>query len=118
MQDLKKRHKQFAIDVATLIQQLPKSIINTSYSNQLIRSSSSPGTNYRAACRAKSNADFINKLKIVEEELDESVYFLELLHHFNPDYRPAMDDLMKEGNELLAMTITSIKTSRNKPRTS
>lgn len=116
MQDLKKRHKQFAIDVATLILQLSKSIINTAYSNQLIRSSSSPGTNYRAACRAKSMKDFINKLKIVEEELDESVYFLELLHHFNPDYRDIIDDLIKEGNELLAITITSIKTSRSKLR--
>lgn len=78
MQDLKNRYKSFAIETGVLIQQLPKSIINTAYSNQLIRSSSSPGTNYRAACRAKSTADFINKLKIVEEELDESTYFLEL----------------------------------------
>jgi four helix bundle protein len=118
MQDLKKRHKQFAIDVATLIQQLPKSVVNTAYSNQLIRSSSSPGTNYRAACRGKSLADFINKLKIVEEELDESVYFLELLHHFNPDCRHIIDDLTREGNELLAITIKSIKTARSNPRTS
>jgi four helix bundle protein len=118
MQDLKKRHKQFAIDVATLIQQLPKSVINTAYSNQLIRSSSSPGTNYRAACRGKSMADFINKLKIVEEELDESIYFLELLRHFNPDHRHLIDDLIKEENELLAITIKSIKTARDKPRTS
>ena len=118
MQDLKKRHTQFAIDVATLILQRPKSVINTAYSNQLIRSSSSPGTNYRAACRAKSMKDFINKLKIVEEELDESVYFLELLHHFNPDHRHIIDELTKEGNELLAITITSIKTARSKLRRS
>ena len=62
--------------------------------------------------------DFINKLKIVEEELDESVYFLELLHHFNPDQRHIIDELTKEGNELLAITITSIKTSRSKLRRS
>jgi four helix bundle protein len=117
MQDLKKRHKQFAIDVATLLQQLPKSLVNRAYSDQLIRSSSSPGTNYRAACRGKSTADFINKLKIVEEELDESVYFLELLHHFNPDIRHVIDDLIKEGNGLLAITITSIKTARSRQGT-
>src|SRR5687767_4037980 len=118
MQDLKKRRKQFAIEVAALIQQLPRSVVNAAYSNQLIRSSSSPGTNYRSACRGKSMADFINKLKIVEEELDESIYFLELLHHFNPDCRHIIDALMKEGNELLAITIKSIKTARTKPRTS
>lgn len=118
MQDLKKRHKQFAIDVAELLLQLPKSTVNNAYSNQLIRSSSSPGTNYRAACRAKSTADFINKLKIVEEELDESMYFLELLHHFNPDLRQGINPLVKESEELLAITISSIKTVRNKPRTS
>jgi four helix bundle protein len=63
MQDLKNRYKQFAIDAGALIQKLPKSTINVAYANQLIRSSSSPGTNYRAACRGKSRAHFINKLK-------------------------------------------------------
>jgi len=61
MQDLKKRYKEFAINTAELIQQLPKGVINNANMNQLIRSSSSPGTNYRAACRAKSTPDFINK---------------------------------------------------------
>jgi len=114
MQDLKTRYKKFAIDVAMLIQKFPKSIVNNAYSNQLIRSSSSPGTNYRAACRAKSTADFINKLKIVEEELDESLYFLELLEHFNIDLKPDINLLTKEGNELLAITVQSLRTSRNK----
>src|SRR5687767_15929734 len=105
MQDLKNRYKNFAIATGMLILQLPKSIINTAYSNQLIRSSSSPGTNYRAACRGKSTADFINKLKIVEEELDESIYFLELVQHFNPDFEGQISKLIKESNELLAMTV-------------
>jgi four helix bundle protein len=112
--DLKKRFKQFAIDVALLIKDLPKNTVNTAYSNQLIRSSSSPGANYRAACRAKSTADFVNKLKIVEEELDESVYFLELLLHFNPVFNERFNYLIKEGNELLAITVSSIKTIRKK----
>jgi four helix bundle protein len=112
MQDLKNRYKCFAIETGTLIQQLPKNTINTAYSNQLIRSSSSPGTNYRAACRGKSTADFINKLKIVEEELDESIYFLELVQHFNPQFEGQINKLIKESNELLAMTVASLKTVR------
>jgi four helix bundle protein len=117
MQDLKIRFKKFAIAVATIIQKLPKNTINIAYCNQLIRSSSSPGTNYRAALRGKSTADFINKLKIVEEELDESLYFMELLCHFNNHHQVEIEQLMKEGNELIAITVTSIKPARLKLRT-
>jgi four helix bundle protein len=118
MQDLKVRYKLFAINVAILIQKLPKNTINIPYCNQLIRSSSSPGANYRAALRGKSTADFINKLKIVEEELDESIYFLELLLHFNETFKNEIEPLTKEGNELLAITVKSIQTARTKLRTS
>ena len=111
-EELKNRFKLFAINVALLIRDLPKNLINIPYSNQLIRASSSPGTNYRAACRAKSGADFINKLKIVEEELDESGYFLELLLYFNPGFESRINELIKEGNELLAIIVASLKTSR------
>ncbi|MEI6059289.1 MAG: four helix bundle protein [Bacteroidota bacterium] len=111
-EELKHRFKMFAIEVALLIQDLPKNSINIPYCNQLVRSSSSPGANYRAACRAKSSADFINKLKIVEEELDESVYFMELLLHFNADFEARLNILIKEGNELLAITVSSLKTAR------
>jgi len=113
-EDLKIRFKKFAINVALLIKELPGNVINIPYSNQLIRSSSSPGANYRAACRAKSTADFINKLKIVEEELDESIYFLELLQYFNPTFNDNINVLIREGNELLAITVSSIKTMREK----
>ncbi|HEY0740754.1 MAG TPA: four helix bundle protein [Chryseosolibacter sp.] len=110
--DLKKRFKQFAINVALLIQKLPRNTINNAYCNQLVRCSSSSAANYYAACRAKSTADFINKLKIVEEELDESVFFLDLLLHFNKPLGTDIEPLMKEGNELLAITVQSIKTTR------
>ena len=117
IESLKSRYKRFAIDVALLIKDLPRNTININYSNQLIRCSSSPGANYRAACRAKSTADFINKLKIVEEELDESIYFLELLEHFNAAQETAFKKVTVEGNELLAITVQSIKTCRqNQPR--
>jgi four helix bundle protein len=86
IQDLKNRFKKFAIDVAILIQKIPKNTVNSAYCNQLIRSSGSSGANYYSACRAKSTADFINKLKIVEEELDESIFFMDLLSHFNSKF--------------------------------
>ena len=77
-----KRTKQFTIDSGYLVLSLPLNLINKIYSNQLLKASSSVGANYRAVRRAKSTADFINKLKIVEEELDESLFFLELIVEF------------------------------------
>lgn len=85
------------------------------YVNQLIRCSSSVGANYRASQRAKSTADFINKLKIVEEEADESLFFLEIISEINTDkdLKTEIEYLLKEGNEILAIVVASIKTSRN-----
>lgn len=114
---LKNRFKNFAISVATVIQEIPQSTVNRVYSNQLVRSSSSSGANYHAASRAKSSADFINKLKIVEEELDESIFFLELIQHFNPNLEEQFTTNLKEGKELLAITIKSIKTARTNQKT-
>jgi four helix bundle protein len=116
MQDLKERHKRLAIDVAILISGLPRTLINDAYSKQLIRCSSSPGANYRAACRGRSVADFANKLKIVEEELDETKYFLELLAAFNNDKSHAFKSLMNETDELIAITVTSLKKVRGKTK--
>ena len=82
-----KRTKQFAIDCGHLILSLPPNVINHAYSAQLIKSSSSVGANYRATRRAKSKADFINKFKIAEEEIDESLFFLELIVEFNKDIK-------------------------------
>ena len=85
------------------------------YVNQLIRSSSSVGANYRASQRAKSTADFINKLKIVEEEADESNFFLEIILEINKNQEltTEIESLLKEGNEILAIIVASIKTTRN-----
>ncbi len=116
IEQLKQRYKEFAISVAELIRELPVNSINIPYCNQLIRSSSSSAANYRAACRGKSTPDFINKLKIVEEELDESIFFMELLSHFNSDFKEKIIALINEGNELLAITVQSIKTSRIKQK--
>ena len=80
----------------------------------MIRCSSSVGANYRASQRAKSSADFINKLKIVEEEADESNFFLEIISEINKneDFNAEINTLLKEGNEILAIVVASIKTAR------
>ena len=111
---MKKRTKEFAISCAKLVSELDKNDINRNYSNQLIRSSGSVAANYRAVSRAKSAADFINKLKIVEEEQDESLLWLELLAEFNKEKRDAFVVLYKEGEALLKIFVASIKTCRNK----
>ena len=113
-EELIKRFRNFAIDNATLISELPYNTINKNYSNQLIRCSSSSSANYRAACRAKSIPDFINKLKIVEEETDESLHFLDLLKHFNESLKDRISIIEKEGNELLSITVASLNTMKTK----
>ena len=107
-----KRTKQFAVDCGHLILSLDPNPVNRAYSTQLIRSSSSVGANYRATRRAKSIADFINKFKIVEEELDESLFFMELIVEFNKDKREKIAKIYKEGEQLLKMIVASLKTLR------
>ena len=80
-EELLNRTKQFAIKIFKELDNIDHKFID--YKRQLIRSSSSVGANYRAACRAKSSKDFINKLKIVEEELDESLFFMELINELS-----------------------------------
>lgn len=104
--------KGFATNVTKLIQGLESNRINNAYCGQLIRCSSSVGANYRAAQRAKSTADFINKLKIVEEEADESIYFLELLLEFKPTQKITISSLISEGEEILRIIVASITTTR------
>ncbi|HLT52532.1 MAG TPA: four helix bundle protein [Flavobacteriaceae bacterium] len=112
--DLVDRTKKFAIDCWFLCDKLPNSRGFNAYANQLIRCSSSVGANYRASQRAKSAKDFINKLKIVEEEIDESVYFLELLMAISTSFNQEISKLHKEAKELLAIIVASIKTSKAK----
>lgn len=113
-QDLKKRTFDFAISVAKLIEVLPNTVVNRAYFSQIIRSSSSIGANYRASQRAKSIKDFINKLKIVEEETDETIYFLELLMVINEPNNEMMQRLINEGTEILKIVVASITTVRKR----
>ncbi len=111
---LKNRTKKSAIDVARFCEDLRPTYAVLAYSKQLIRSSSSVGANYRSACRAKSTADFINKLKLVEEEADESIYFLELISELAPSSNEKLLMLIKEANEILSIIVASINTSRKR----
>lgn len=116
-----KRTKKFAIDCWIICSNLPKTREYNAYVNQLIRCSSSVGANYRAVQRAKSNPDFINKLKIVEEEIDESHYFLELMLEVTTTEKLHLKNeftiLIKEASELNAIIVTSLKTARSNNKT-
>ncbi|MGB7843950.1 MAG: four helix bundle protein [Salinimicrobium sp.] len=112
MIDLKIRTKQFAVNCWKFCHKIPHSREYNAYVSQLLRSSSSVGANYRAAQRAKSTADFINKLKIVEEEADESLYFLELFQEILDKDLKEVNVLFVEANELLSIVVASITTAR------
>lgn len=113
-QEIIRRTKRFAIDVWRLCSKLPHSREYNSYVNQLTRSSSSVAANYRAVTRSKSKADYINKLKIVEEEADESQFFLEVIDEISDNLELSLEikRLIKEADELVAIVVASIKTAR------
>jgi four helix bundle protein len=111
-QELLQRTKSFALRVVQVVRALPVDDVARILGRQLLRSGTSVGANYRAACRAKSGADFLNKLKIVEEECDESLYWMELLVDSGLMSLRRLQALMREGNELLSITVSAIKTTR------
>jgi four helix bundle protein len=112
--ELIRRNRKFAIDVLKMVATLPQDRVYDPLARQLVRCSTSIGANYRAACRAKSSADFINKLKIVEEEADESNYFLDLILNVDDRRnRQKLDPLLQESNELIAIYTASLKTMKN-----
>jgi four helix bundle protein len=114
--DLKKRTKDFAIRVIRLVEALPNGRTCDVIGKQILRSGTSVGANYRAACRARSNADFISKMGIVEEELDECIYWIELLTENGIISGDRLKDLEKEADELLAITVSSIRTAKKNIR--
>ena len=110
--ELKSRTKRFAIDVIKFIEKQPSSRALNVLCNQLLRSSSSVGANYRSACRGKFLADFINKIVIVEEEADESLYWLELMEESNLIKLSDLITLKKEADELTAIFTAIGKTAK------
>jgi four helix bundle protein len=113
MNDLQDRTKIFALDVIRFCTTLPKKQEFMIIGKQLMRSATSVGANYRSACRAKSKADFIAKLSIVEEEADESMYWLELLEKLAYEQNRDVARLKDEANQLVAIIVASKKTARN-----
>jgi len=111
-EELKKRTLKFGVDIAFFCKTIHPNPLLKPYANQLIRASSSVGANYRAACRAKSGKDFIHKLKIVEEECDECMFFLELIKELKPGSQSSIDPMWKEANEILSIIVASIGTTR------
>ena len=114
--DLKKRTKQFALRVIKLVESLPKTHTARIISDQLLRSSTSVPANYRASCRARSNPEFRAKLGIVEEETDESGFWIEMLVEAGLVRLPRVRDLIDEGSQLTAIWVTSINTARGGKR--
>lgn len=113
-EELKTRTRAFALRTIRLCESLPKGRTSDVVARQLLRCATSVGANYRAACRAKSKADFIAKMGIVEEECDECMYWMEILIESELVGERRLAGLMQEANEILSIVISSIKTARSR----
>ena len=111
-EEFKKRTKIFALRVIRLCEALPRFRTSDVIGRQLLRCGTSVGANYRSVCRAKSKADFIAKMDIVEEECDEAIYWMELMIEAALADEKRIVDLKAEANEILSMVVASIKTSK------
>ena len=109
-QEFKERTQQLALRIIRLVQALPETPIGWVIGKQLLGSGTSIGANYRAACRARSNAEMLAKLAIVEEQADETLYWLELLIKAEIMTEAKLEPLMAETDEIVAMTVASMKT--------
>jgi four helix bundle protein len=114
--DLKDRSKRFALRIIKLVNSLPKTLAADTVGRQLMRSGTSVAANYRAACRTRSKAEFIAKMGVVEEETDESAFWIELLVDAEIMKRTKVADLLNEANELTAIWVSSINTTRGHKR--
>jgi len=111
--ELKDRTKRFAVAVISLCRELPPTLDGRRLGGQLIDAATSVAANYRAACRARSRAEFIAKLGTVLEESDESLFWLELMVDANLVTKSRAERLLKEADELTAIFTTSVKTAKN-----
>lgn len=111
-EELKIRTKLFALTIIKLICELPDTITGNTIGEQIIRSGTLVAAKYRAACRARSNADFISKITVVEEECDETLFWLELMMESNLLHKEKLQEILKEADELTAIFTASGKTAR------
>ncbi len=114
--EMKRRTRVFALRIIHLVESLPPSKTADVIGRQLLRCGTSVGANYRASCRARSAADFISKMGIVEEEADESIYWVELLVESGLVKRGRVEGLLEEADELVAIVVSSIRTARGRKR--
>lgn len=114
--ELKRRAQKFAVDVIKFVGTLPNNRSINVLANQVLRSSTSVGANYRAACKGKSTADFINKIVICEEEADESIYWFDLMEEAELVSSSIIAPLRKEANELTAIFTAIGKTAKENQR--
>lgn len=111
-EDLKARTKVFALRIIGLVDAMPHSQAGQTIARQLLRCATSVGANYRAACRARSRAEFAAKISIVVEEADETLYWLELLKESGLIASERLTQLLREANELVAIAVSSRKTAK------
>jgi four helix bundle protein len=114
MTDLRLRTKNFSLAVIELVEKLPSTITGRVISNQIVKSGTSVGANYRAVCRARSDREFVAKMNIVLEESDETLFWLEIISDKNWIDKTELDIVWKEGNELTAIFVSTLKTMNNK----
>jgi len=116
-EEMRSRTKGYAKRIVKLCSALPGNWVAQTLGKQLLRCGTSVGANYRAVCRAKSTSDFINKFRIVEEECDESLFWMELLVDNKLVRSSRLKALMQEADEIMAIIVASAKTARSSGRT-
>lgn len=109
---IKLRTKEFSKRIIELCRKLPENYEGKLIRGQIFRSATSIAANYRAACRARSTPEFISKLGIVEEEADETLYWLEIIEELKIMPKPELEFLIQENNEIVAIIVSSIKTAK------
>lgn len=112
--ELKQRTKKFSLMVIDLVEKLPNLISTKVVANQLVRSGTSVGANYRAVCRARSDREFVSKMNIVLEEADETLFWIEIIIEKQWFDKSELDSIWKEGNELTAIFVSTLKTVNNR----
>ena len=110
--EMKRRTKEFAKEIIRLCRKMPNNREGRLIGDQIFRSGTSVAANYRSACRGRSKAEFISKLSIVEEEADETLFWLEVIKELKVFHYEKLDDLMKENDEILAIVVASIRTAK------
>ena len=111
-EELRERMTDFAIRIVKMVDAMPTTVSGLAIARQIIRSGTSPSANYRAACLAKSDKDFINKLKMVEEELDETSHWLDIIMRSQLMKKSRLEPLYQENCELLNIIAKSIVTAK------